>query len=1000
MALKKHPPIEIPLAVGVNNKIVDKLLPKGFNAVVENGYFDKDGAVRKLLAGVVVGPFYNGSGSLRGEFFDTAMEHRGNVYLEGLWDAGDSTAKRAVGTYDPDSDRLEFVGYDQTYNNTQWAPAARTVVEKISKGTTDVAQVQTASVNGYTTKVWHLTADFGTAYLRVTEDATGRVVYEQSKINTTEFKPVVFEETGNESLGWIFSTGSVIQWQVFNTVTLGTSSGQALVLPTSALWDVAWRSGSDYLDIYYFNGAAGEIYHIGVRVDGTVLQADASLHAEQPKNVLSVARVSAQSRHILTWQSNSSSRPRYSVIGASGLNDVSVSFGPRDVSTDTANVVRITGGGEGTAFTQVAVEYAAAGGVPNYIFCMRHTTSSGASTRPPRSLYHATIVAKMFDDNRAIYLPIASTQSLQETYYLVVNGEHLRTGSTAISWSVAAKALGDAAGELASVGEMSEIANHATGLYGFGGRRRMRLISDGQIIEQAVEVRYQTHGRAKRSTNFGRSLLRTGGYLGVFDGFYLPMGPFETQGEFALTGAGTGGSMSDGTYNYKLVAEFQTQDGRIYRSRPSAAQAITLSGGGALQSVDIDFYVPPVLIERQNYGIEIYAYRTTDGGSVYFNTGNSVKWRDDAAGTLTLTDTVDDTDLADNELLYTEGGFLENVSPPPSDSMVKANGRLWVLSSDERSSLWVSKPIADNVGVSFAAELVKPLGFDAVAIEHMDGRIIVFEEEAIHTMPAIAPNDTGSGAFGPLTEIARGVGCVDSNSIHRSSDGIYFKSNDGIRLLDRSNQVLFIGAPVEDFDSFNVLKIEEPHDRGEIWFLTDEHRFLIYNTEFKRWSYSAALTGLAASPVDVIFFGGNRYIAPQHSSINGYVLIQSPTDHTGVQLLKTPWLRIQAISQLQRVFRAAILGEWRSAHTLTVDVYVDWDETTPIQTVTLDASSGYTLGDVEQIRISMARQRLQVVRFAIYDADLAGTKEGFRPSMLVLETAGKRGIKLDAAISK
>lgn len=999
--------LDIMLAAGVNTKFDAKLMPMGNNAVVQNGRFLKEGAIQKIESGAAVGPNYSGT-ALRMERPDGVFVHNGIAYIESLFEdsnAGTATqSKRALGIYDPDDDRVEFEGYDETTVRAPWAPACYSRVARFSQAESDLTKVNVVSVNGHTARMWYMTTDFARAFIEIVEDATGRLVYSNSRLYsaTTDFKPIVFLETGDEALGWIYNTGSSLQWAIYNTVTGAVTTAGPAILPASSLWDVAARAGTDRVDIYYHESGGGQIYHAACSAGGTITEAAALLHAETPKRVFSVTRcrTPALQRHVLTWQSNSSSRPRYSVLTANSTTAVSVLYGPRDAGTTTTNIERITGVIEGVSISwvQVFVEYATAAGVPNTIVAHRHAAGTGASDRPPRQLYHASIAGKALDDNGGVYLWIASTQSLQRTYYLMTAGAHFVTAGLTLEWTVVAKALGGRAGQIAATNVISELADHGSGLFGIGGRRQVRLVSDGDILEQSVEVQVKLFGRAKQSLPISGALVRTGAFPGLFTSCYRPLGPFEVPETFTLT-EDVAGSIAAGTYNYKLVVEYQTEDGRLWRSMPSPATAITVVGPNA--TVDIAFYPPAPLLERQLWEVRVYAYRTQAGGSIYYKTDANVQWRN-TGGTLALTDSLSDASLADNEVLYTTGGVLENVSPPPTESMVIANGRAWLVPSDNPFEVWASKPLADNVGIEFSDELVKPLNLErpVTAVAHMDGRLLLFTDAGVYVMVASAPDATGNGSFGETEQIAKGSGCVDPNAIVRATDAVYFQSTAGIRAVDRSLQESYIGAAVEDFNDETVLKVIDRSDTDEIWFLTDGYRFLIYNTYFKRWSYTSVFGTLASTPSDVEFFD-DLFIAPSPTDTIGYLFIQRASTYAWEFRIETPWLSFGQFEALKRVRLATFLGEYRAPHTLTIDVYVDWDTGTVAQTITkiLDGSA-YTAGDVLELRGHLARQKCRAIKFAIYDASRSGTEESFKPSILSLEFGMKNaGVKLPASLT-
>jgi len=106
--------------------------------------------------------------------------------------------------------------------------------------------------------------------------------------------------------------------------------------------------------------------------------------------------------------------------------------------------------------------------------------------------------------------------------------------------------------------------------------------------------------------------------------------------------------------------------------------------------------------------------------------------------------------------------------------------------------------------------------------------------------------------------------------------------------------------------------------------------------------------------------------------------------------LKTGWINLAGIQSYQRIYSFHILGESIDKHTLTVNVYYDYDTSSATNTYTFSTSSAT---DAKlQFRGHLSKQKCQAIQFEIVDADNScSTDVGFTISEIALEV----GIKQD-----
>jgi hypothetical protein len=139
--------------------------------------------------------------------------------------------------------------------------------------------------------------------------------------------------------------------------------------------------------------------------------------------------------------------------------------------------------------------------------------------------------------------------------------------------------------------------------------------------------------------------------------------------------------------------------------------------------------------------------------------------------------------------------------------------------------------------------------------------------------------------------------------------------------------------------------------------------------------------------VSATMFGGVMYWATSAGLVRyrNSTWLDGPT--AVVQTVETPWIKLSSIQGYQRVYNMLILGEYRSAHKLTVNVYYDFSSTAS-ETVTFDLTTGYTTGQVFQLEHYCGRP-CDVVKVKLNDGTT--TAESVRLSGIAFEIGQKYG---------
>ena len=522
------------------------------------------------------------------------------------------------------------------------------------------------------------------------------------------------------------------------------------------------------------------------------------------------------------------------------------------------------------------------------------------------------------------------------------------------------------------------------------------------------------------SANLNRNLGISGGILNSYDGQSVVEQGFHLfpEGDSVTATSASGGYMSDGTRQYCSLYKWVDAAGNIHRSAPSIAYSNTLSGGGSTQKNTVT--IPTLRLTRKTtprVDVTIEVYRTEAAGTIFYNVGSvaSPTDNDPTADSVTFDDTLADSSIISNEILYTTGGVLDNIAAPSCDILITHQNRLFIAGLQNKNEIRYTKIVRNGEAPAFNEALsisVDPKGGAITGLASMDSNLIIFKRDNIYRVSGDGPSDTGTGAtFTEPELVSTDVGCISTNSIVSGPEGLYFKSAKGIYLLSRSLQVSYVGSGVEDFNNNTIVSAELLDDVNEVRFYTSSEYTLVYNYYFGQWS---VFTG--QSSADSVVWNNQLVWV---SSSSGVFKEDSSTyldGGAGVSMkIATGWVRVGHLQGFQRAYRVALLGEYLSRHTLRISTYNDYSTTQVQQTefatqdiISTDsgyygdgvygAESSYGSNDngVYQFSVHLKKQKCQAVRFVIedvFDNSLDnGTGAAFSLSGLTIEVGVKRGI--------
>lgn len=631
-------------------------------------------------------------------------------------------------------------------------------------------------------------------------------------------------------------------------------------------------------------------------------------------------------------------------------------------------------------------------------------TNSGTAAASSDFLRSVGLASKAWVRNDIAQVLVAHDSTLQSTYFTVTD-----TGK------IIGKHLSTIGGGLTSASGLPRVSAYGDGVFRTTVLECGKLRSESGYVfsllgVSALQLDYTQDARFS-SVVLGDNLHICGGLLQAYDGAQLVEHGFNLFPEnLTATPSASGGNIATGIYLYRAVYEWTDAKGQLHRSAPSAPLTVSVTG----PSGSVAFSIPTLrLTEKPD--VLMAVYRTVANGDIYYKVTSiaSPVQNDKTTDAVTsFTDTLIDADIEANEILYTQGGELDNDAPPGAAIIAAGKNRIFLV--DERGNFWFSKERVVGDGVAFSLALQKvipPDGGDITALAVLDDKVIVFKERRIYAFAGDGPTPTGDqDTFSFPDLVTTDVGCSNTNSIVACSEGLLFKSLKGIYLLNRSLSTSYVGADVEGYNGENVTSAVLIEDQNEIRFTTESGRALVYNYYYKdergvgQWS---TWTNYEAN--DAVNWN-NIYV---HIKSNGRVYLESSESSLDVSTsiplqIETAWIKLAGLQGYQRIRWASLLGEFKSSHTLTAYIAYDYSDTDidTLSFITDDALSTATYGDDEtygsgsvyggdndviyQWRSRLPRQKCQSIRFKF--VDLAATGESYLINGLDLEVGVKKGL--------
>lgn len=896
------------------------------------------------------------------------------------------------------SDKLllnENALYSYSSANDKWIDRGEVVSVTVEERATirNSASQTTADVaysNGLTCYVWEDSR--GGSRFTVNDEATGTAIVYDTVLNASAVRPKVVSMRDYFVIFYVVATTLYTRTIPYATPTTIGAETSFLTSVSAAPYDVVpytttigaftCNTTTADLKVGYFlqNGA------IGTGVNG----------APSPIDILSATALGGDALSLIADNANQKLYVFYYDDATS--TNVTVTGVSADLATTvTQTVEAIAGVRNITAAVRddaiLDVYYEILGSPVSNTFIKYNTVEwpgYGAITIGTPTVFKRSvgIYSKAFFREGFTYLTAAHESTLQPTYFTFKSNGQIVT-----------KMLPGLGGGLsAKTGSLVSSPATYTGYYILPLEIRLQLTVENGGTTLTANTGLQRARLSFLRTDFdtdtlGQNFHIAGGIVMAYDGVSATELGFHLYPEGVTTAQGTTASLADGTYNYRVVYEWIDGKGQLHQSAPSITKSQIVTGGGGTAKITVT--VPTLRLTEKTgmrTNVNIVLYRAAVGLSTVFyrltTTGTTV-------AEIANNPAVDTVNLVDGgagfstsaAILYTTGGILENTAPPSCAVIHSHKNRMFIAGLEDEDSIQYSKEHIFGEGVAFT-DSYKPLrtapgGGPVKALGTLDDKLIIFKKDRMYSEVGEGPLDTGAqDDYTIPQEVSGDTGCDNQRSVVSTPMGLMFKSDKGIKLLNRSLELEDIGADIRSYDNLTITSAVVVEDFDEVRFTSSDGVTLVYNYQFKEWGTFTNYQCVSAINVD-----GEYLHLKADGTVNKEIAGSYNDNGSKIKMaIETSWLSFAGVQGYQRIYYINFLGDFISHHYTQLKLAFNFENAYNEQVYfnTVTGLTEETYGDgiygeespyggsgssVYQFRWKPAQQKCESIKIRLEDID-------------------------------
>lgn len=447
------------------------------------------------------------------------------------------------------------------------------------------------------------------------------------------------------------------------------------------------------------------------------------------------------------------------------------------------------------------------------------------------------------------------------------------------------------------------------------------------------------------TAEIGGSLLIAAGMVSIYDGSdVVEQGFTFWPDQVKVTTATSGGFLTNQQYFYQACYEWTDASGRLHRSAPSVPVGVTTTGSNVSTNT---IYVPYLRV-TQKAGVRLVLYRWSTAQQTYYKCATADN--NTASEYATFTDTLADSSIIGNAILYTTGGVVENIGAPACNIITLYKSRVIMVDAENQNTVWFSKTVLDATPVDmsdaftiFCSPTIGSQGSTGpiTALGAMDDKFILFKRNGAYYETGDGPNDTGQlNDFQDPVYITSSVGCANPSSIVLMPSGLIFQSDKGRWLLGRDLSTTFIGAPVTGYDDLRDTSALTVPGTNQVRISTDGGPTLVYDYYYDQW-------GTFSTEVD-----SSCIVNGVHTTLDRFGRIREEAPGTYVDGddpvlmgFTSGWGSLAGLQGYQRAYFLLFEGQYYSPFLLDVGLAYDYVDAVTQQTTITPSAPNAVYGD-------------------------------------------------------
>lgn len=594
---------------------------------------------------------------------------------------------------------------------------------------------------------------------------------------------------------------------------------------------------------------------------------------------------------------------------------------------------------------QIVSEISASDAADRYLRSAAVSTSTTALFTSGNLIRHSSLSSTPFLLGGRPYVWTTHVSPLQSTDFLV----RVDDGVT-VARSRYAQCISDVSGVLGNVDVVG------TKAYRVGTSRNILELPNTPISASAFSDRQlsllstEYHPSAScRPVDVDGVLYVPGGMPGMYDGVQVVEHGFTLKAEAGTStvSSGSTGQGSDpfacagtASFVWATVPEWYDARGNRHLGGFVSFMTGTMSGSAAAlhsqnqSTLSIRTIAHTLKDGTHAQDLNWRVYRSGPNGTLLQYVGSVVNQT--GSDRVTFTDTVPDTNRVLGEPIYAVnggGGETQNAMIASPSSYAVAGDRLWAAGLEGDPYFVAASKLRFGGAIAFAdgGVSVDAAGGPITALAALDEYVVAFKRARLYAFNADGPeNIAGDTKPWPLGNglVTSDVGAPAPATIAMAAgtnvQGLVFKSERGIRLIDRTLSVQDIGGPVRGYDSLSVVGGTTPESANQLRLYTSDGRTLVLDTRFDQWSTFPGQPAVAACTWRGI---------PTFASERGDVWVEDSGSYLDggtpyVMAIELGWLPLSdSIQGLAKVRDVTMLGTYYSPHDLRLRMAFDYRDT-------------------------------------------------------------------------